>query len=421
TSFEGPGFSHADRPAGNAGLRFYTLRQIVCFLFGHYNEALASAALAEEELRSTVTAPRSFLLVATHHFYHALTLAVLYPQATASQQLAYRQTLGEEMRQHRRWADHCPANFENRYALLAAEVARIDGQELEAMRLYEQAIGSAREHGFVQNEALANELAGRFYLDRGLEKNGYAHLRDAHAGYARWGADGKVRHLERLYPRLAVPEGYLPTVAVGSAVQQLDVTAVVKALQAVSSEIVLPKLIETLMTIALQNAGADRGLLLLPHGEAYRIEAEARARGDQVEVVLCQVSITGPTCPAALLRYVIRTQESVILDDAPRPNLFPEAEYLRPRSPTSILCLPLVKQGRLAGLLYLENTLTSHAFTPERVAVLELLAAQAAISLENARLYAERQRAQEAARTAQVGLAHGAPAAAMGELTPPIT
>ena len=210
TNFEGPGFSNADRPAGIAGVRFHTLRQIVCFLFGRYDEALESAGLAAEVLRSTVSfglfAPRSFLLVATHHFYHALTLATLYPRATAARQQAFRQTLGEELRQHRLWADNCPTNFENRYALLAAEVARLDGQDLEAMRLYEQAIRSARENGFVQNEALANELAGRFYLDRSLEKNGYAHLRDAHACYALWGADSKVRHLERLYPRLAVPE-----------------------------------------------------------------------------------------------------------------------------------------------------------------------------------------------------------------------
>src|SRR5262249_15633280 len=220
-------------------------------------------------------------------------------------------------------------------------------------------------------------------LERGLEKNGYAHLRDAHACYARWGADGKVRHLERLYPRLAVPESHLSTATMGSAVQQLDVTAVVKASQAVSSEIVLPKLIETLMTIALQNAGADRALLILPCEDAYRIEAEARARGDQVEVMLCQTSLTGPTCPESLLRYVIRTHERVILDDASRPSLFSEDEYLRRRQARSILCLPLLRQDRLAGLLYLENTLTSHAFTAERMAVLELLAAQAAILLEN--------------------------------------
>src|SRR5262249_3825415 len=283
--------------------------------------------------------------------------------------------------------EQCPENVENRYALLAAEVARIDGRDLEAMRLYEQAIGSAREHGFLQNEALANELAGRFYLDRGLERNGYAHLRDAHACYALWGADAKVRQLERLYPRVVVPER--ATATSSPSVQRLDVTAVVRASQAVSGEIVLPKLVETLMTIALQSAGADRGLLILPREAAYRIEAEARTRGDQVEVGLSPATITGSTCPEALLRYVIRSHERVILEDAARPGLFAEDEYVRRGGVKSILCLPLLRQGRLAGLLYLENSLTSHAFTPDRIALLELLAAQAAISLENTRLYSD--------------------------------
>ena len=158
-----------------------------------------------------------------------------------------------------------------------------------------------------------------------------------------------------------------------------------------SSEIVLPKLIERLMTIALENAGADRGLLILPAEDDHLIQAEARATGNQVDVALCQKSITAITCPESLVRYVIRTHESVILDDASRPNLFSEDEYLRGRQTKSMLCLPLLKQGQLTGLLYLENTLTSHAFTPDRIAVLELLAAQAAISLENTRLYGDLQ------------------------------
>jgi PAS domain S-box-containing protein len=383
--YEDPGFGEADTPSGIAGLRFHILRQIVCFHFGRYDEALEAAAVATEALRSTV----SLLLVATHHFYLALTQAALYPRASAARQHAFRQTLGEELRQHRRWADECPENFENRYALLAAEVARIDGQDLEAMHFYDQAIRSARENGFVQNEALANELAGRFYLSRRLRKNGYAHLRDAHACYTLWGADTKVRQLERLYARLLLPDrAAAPGI---SSFPRLDVTAVVRASQAVSSEIVLPKLIETLMAIALQNAGADRGLLILPQAEAYRIEAEARASGDRVEVGLAPTTITGSACPEALLRYVIRTQERVILEDASRPNLFSEDEYLRRQPPRSILCLPLLRQRTLAGLLYLENSLTSHAFTPDRIALLELLSAQAAISLENTRLYGDLQ------------------------------
>jgi PAS domain S-box-containing protein len=164
----------------------------------------------------------------------------------------------------------------------------------------------------------------------------------------------------------------------------------------VSSEIVLPKLIERLMTIALENAGADRGLLILPAEDSYSIQAEAQAASDRVEVVLCQKSITESTCPDSLVRYVIRTHEKVILDDGSRPNPFSEDDYLRGRQAKSILCLPLIKQRRLTGLLYLENTLTSHAFTPDRIAVLELLAAQAAISLENTHLY--RDLAQREAR-----------------------
>src|SRR5260370_9607348 len=145
------------------------------------------------------------------------------------------------------------------------------------------------------------------------------------------------------------------------------------------------------MKFALQNAGADRGLLILPRADAYRIEAEAQARGDKVEVVLRHAPIEGATSPEAVLRYVLRSRKSVILDDASRPNLFSADDYLLGRPPRSLLSFPLLRQGKLAGLLYLENTLTSHAFTPDRIAVLELLAAQAAISLENAGLYTDLQ------------------------------
>ena len=163
----------------------------------------------------------------------------------------------------------------------------------------------------------------------------------------------------------------------------------IKASQGLSSEIDLPKLIDRLMTIALENAGADRGLLILPAGEEYLIEAEARASGSQIEVTLRQEPITRVACPESLVRYVIHTQESVMLGDAATPNLFSADDYLRGRQSKSILCLPLIKQRELTGILFLENALTSHAFTPARIGVLELLAAQAAVSLENARLYVD--------------------------------
>jgi len=387
TSFEDGQFSEADTLAGFAVWRFHVLKQTVLFLFGEYDAALESATRAAEALRGAVAMP----LVAMSQFYRALSMTALYPRASAARRLEFRRSVEEALRRHRHWADNCPENFANRHALLAAEVAQIEGRDMEAMRLYEQAIRSAHAHGFTQNEALANELAGRFYLSRGLETNGYAHLRNARACYALWGADGKVRQLERVYPPLADPEDRLPTATLSAHVPQLDVTNVVKASQAVSGEILLPKLIETLMSIALQSAGADHGLLVLPQGdgESYVIEAEARVSRDTVELVPRQRSTAAPASPEMLLRYVIRTRKTLILDDASKPNLFSEDEYVRRLRPKSVLCFPLVRQGRLAGLLYLENTLTSHAFTADRIALLELLAAQAAISLENTRLYSE--------------------------------
>jgi PAS domain S-box-containing protein len=355
------------------------------FLSGDYAEALAAADKAKAMLWGAFDQ----IVMVDYYCYTALTVAALFENASADDQAGWRALLTAHQEQLREWADTNPPTFGDKHALVAAEIARLEGRDPEAMCLYEQAIQSAREHGFVQNEGLASELAGRCYLDRGLEMNGYAHLRNAHTCYALWGADGKVRQLERLYPRLAATGDHLPQASAGSSVQQVDVATVVKASHALSSEIVLPTLIETLMTFALQNAGADRGLLILPRADGYSIEAEAGASGDKVEVILQEASITGSSSPEALLRYVIRTKQSVILDDVSRPHLFSEDDYWRRSQAKSVLCLPLVKQGMLAGLLYLENTLTSHVFTPGRIAVLELLAAQAAISLENARLYSD--------------------------------
>jgi PAS domain S-box-containing protein len=366
---------------------WYWIRKLQARFFAEdYRSALEASANAQ---RLLWTSP-SFFEVAEYHFYSALSLAALCALPILDQGQQYFESLTAHHKQLEIWAKNCPENFETRESLVAAEIASLEGRDLDAMRLYERAVRSARENGFVHNEALANELAGRFYLGRGLEMNGNAHLREARACYALWGADGKVRQLDRLHPRLAAPEGRRPTATIGSPIQ-LDVASVVKASQALSSEIVLPKLIERLMTIALENAGADRGLLILPAEADYLIQAEAQATGEQIEVVLCQRSITEAACPESLVRYVMRTHDSVIVDDASRPNLFSEDNYLRGRRTKSILCLPLIKQGRLTGLVYLENSLTSHAFTPDRISVLELLAAQAAISLENTRLYSDLQ------------------------------
>ncbi len=391
SSFSGAGFDefeferHLDADPGMAVANgWYWVRKLQGRFFADdYLGALKAAAKMEQFLW---TVP-SHLEMAEYHFYAALARAARYDAAPAADRPGLAEALRSHLRQLTIWAEQCPENFQNRMALVAAEIARIEVRDLDAMRLYAESVRSARENGFVQNEALANERAGRFYLDRGFETNGYAHLRDAHACYALWDAGAKVRQLEQLYPRLAAPEHPLPAPTIGSLVQQLDVTTVVRASQAVSGEIELPKLIEQLLTIALQNAGADRGLLVLRREQDYWIEAQAQAGGEDVEVRMGHAPITGPAVPESVLRYVIRTQETVVLDDAVGANPFSEDDYVHRRQPRSILCLPLVRQGQLAGLLYLENSLTARAFARDRIAVLELLAAQAAIAIQNAWLF----------------------------------
>jgi PAS domain S-box-containing protein len=364
----------------------YYIRKLQArFFAGEYADALQAGSMAQPKLWNI-----AFRLdVFEYHFYDALSHAAVHESASHEDREFHRARLTEHQEKLDNWAFHGPENFVNRAALVGAEVARIEGRDADAMRLYEKAIRSARDNGFLQNESLAYEIAARFYSGRGFEVFANAYLRRARECYLRWGADGKVRQLDRLYPHLADPEGQHSAASMGAAIRHLDAASVAKASQALSGEIELPKLIDRLMKIAIENAGADRGLLILPSGNEYLIEAEARTTGDQIEVTLRREPMSRIACPESLVLYVIRTQESVILDDASKPNLFSADGYLRDRQSKSILCLPLIKQRKLTGILLLENTLTSHAFTAGRIAVLELLAAQAAISLEVTRLYGD--------------------------------
>ena len=327
----------------------------------------------------------------TIDFYSALSRAALWDSAASDQRQEHFEALAAHYKRLQVWAEHCPENFEDRAALVGAEIARIEGRELDAERLYEQAIRSARANGFVHNEALAYEVAAQFYAARGFETIADAYLRNARNCYDRWGAHGKVKQLDERYPRLREGRTPAPSGTIDPPVGQLDVETVVKASQAISSEMVLPALIEKLLRIAVENAGAERGLLILIRDGEPRIEAEATTGPGKIEVVVRQVAVTPSDLPQSALHYVIRTQESVLLDDASADSVYSKDEYVRQKRSKSVLCLPIVRQAKLVGALYLENNLTPCAFTPDRVTVLQLLASQAAISLENATLYSDLQ------------------------------
>jgi GAF domain-containing protein len=351
---------------------------------GDYPEAMEASAKAQRLLWTL----SGFFDEVDYHFYGALSCAASCDSVSNNQRQQHLETLALHQRQLDIWAQNCPENFENRAALVGAEIARIEGHLLDAEQLYEKAIRSAHANGFVQNEAIANEVASRFYAAREFETIARAYLQDAKRCYLRWGADGKVRQLEDLYPYLREDEPVPgPTKTIGAPVEHLDLATVIKVSQVISSEIVLEKLIDALMRTALQQAGADRGALLLLEMDALRIAAEATTDGSEMVVSLDNQPAANVDLPHSVLQYVQRTLENVILDDAIVQNPYTTDSYICQCHPRSVLCLPLLNQGKLIGILYLENKLAPGVFVPARIAVLKLLASQAAISLENSRLY----------------------------------
>jgi PAS domain S-box-containing protein len=370
---------------------YWTLKLKARFLSGDYAEARKAA----DKVKPLLSRGAFQIELLDYFLYAALTVGALYEKASADEQREWRDLLTAHREQLREWAETYPPTFSDKHALVSAEIARLEGRALEAMQLYEQAIQSAHENGFVQNEGVAHEVAARFYATRGFEAIAHMYLRNARNCYERWGAHGKLRQLDERYPHLheeRLPASTASTI--GTPVRQLDVETVVKASQALSSEMVLPKLIEKLIRIAVEHAGAERGLLILFKGSEPQIEAEATTGQGKPKVTVRQKLITPLDLPQSALQYVFRTKERVVLDDASLSNLYSEDEYVRQKRPRSLLCLPIVKQAKLIGALYLENNLTPRAFTSDRVAVLELLSAQAAISLENAALYADLQRSE---------------------------
>jgi predicted ATPase len=334
---------------------WYWVRKLQArFFAGDYPSAIEASLNAERLLWTSV----GFFEVAEYHFYSALSRAASFDSATDESRQEHFEALAAHQKQHEIWAQHCPENFETRATLVAAEIARIEGRVLEAEHLYEEAICSAHSNGFLNNEAIAYEVAARFYAARRFQKFADSYLLEARYCYQRWGADGKVAQLDRLYPHLK-EESLIstPTSTILAPTELLDLATVIKVSQAVSGEVVLEKLIDSLMRAAIQQAGAETGLLILPKGDQLLLKAEATTGGNNVTVHQQGVLAEASTLPESVIRYVMRTQENVILEDASSQNPFPADPYFLQYRVRSILCLPLINQGKLAGILYLENNL----------------------------------------------------------------
>ncbi|MDM0028847.1 trifunctional serine/threonine-protein kinase/ATP-binding protein/sensor histidine kinase [Variovorax saccharolyticus] len=363
--------------------RYWTRKLQARFVGGDPRAALQASSQA---WRLLWTSPSS-LEAAEAHFYGALSHAAACHDASSGGRQQHVGALREHHTHLVELSRNCSESFQHRALLVGAELARVEGREREAERLYETAIRSARENGFVHNEALANELAGRFHAARDFPTIALAYLRNARWGYVRWGAGGKVRQLDQLYPQLGTEESSAFDGTIAAPTEHLDLTTLIRVSQAISREVLSENLIDTLMRSAIEHAGAQGALLLLAKGAQLRIAAEATTLSDAVSVQLVDQPADGEKLPQTVLRYVLHTQESVVLNDASATSPHSSDSYVARRQVRSVLCLPLANQSKLVGVLYLENNLAPSVFLPARIAVLKVLVSQAAISLENARLY----------------------------------
>jgi predicted ATPase/signal transduction histidine kinase/tRNA A-37 threonylcarbamoyl transferase component Bud32 len=401
-SLNGEGF---DEETLEAGLTSARMSGMVCqywlakmqsrFMCGSYAEAREAGDKAAAFIWSFI----GVIPLLDFHLFRALTLAACCEGAAEQQQQRYLEAAEAHRRQLEEWASNSPETFRSLERLVSAELARITGRLEDALSAYEEALRLARENGFIQHVALASELAANFYRKRQASFIADAYARQAREAYEQWGAQGKVKQLDALWPHL-VPSAPPPsaTSTTTSESRQIDALAVAKAQQAISSEIVLEKLVSTLMRVAAENAGAQRGALLLPRGDKLVVVACTEDSSGGVEALAHEEA--GAALPWTIISYVRRTRENVLIGDASAPHPFSSDPYLKRSGARSVLCLPLLRQEALSGVMYLENSLASGAFTPARITLLGQLASQAAISIENARLYAEVQRTEAALRSA---------------------
>ncbi len=387
---------HLEANDKNVLCNHYLVKLILCYLFQDYPRAAENAASLEKYVEGII----GIYTLAIFQFYDSLIGLAIYPEASPPEQKRILHKVAANQKKMKKWAKHAPVNYLHKFYLVEAERARVLGHDSEARGYYDQAIALAQENEYLNEEALAYELAARFYLAQGQTRLADYYLRDARYAYRRWGATAKVKDLEARYPQFVAQirsSRELPTLTTPTtdtsetASSLLDLTSVLKASQAISGEIVLDKLVATLMRVVIENAGAQRGYLLLDKEGTWAIEAEGTVIENEAEVTALQsapVLTQVDNLSHAIVNYVARTKESVVLNDASGEGIFTQDPYIIQNQPKSILCSPLINQGKLNGMLYLENNLTTGAFTWERQEVLNLLSGQAAISIENARLYA---------------------------------
>ncbi|OUL27497.1 serine/threonine protein kinase [Nostoc sp. RF31YmG] len=413
---------HLEAKDGSGLLYLYFCKLQLSYLFQDFTQAVKNAALAEKYLYAGV----GNLVFPLFHFYDSLAQLAVYSDAGETQQkyIIDRVQANQEKMHH--WANNAPMNNLHKYYLVEAEINRVFGKYLEAMDCYDRAITLARENEYLNEEALANELATRFYLEWSKHKIAQTYFTDAYYCYLRWGAKAKVDDLEKRYPQLLAPilkedqlslytsekstSSHHTTLSTQSSHQtlissctsisdSLDLTAVIRASQALSGEIELEQLLSTLMKLVRENAGASKCALMLNPGDDLDLTVTAISSNSALASTYTEFPAINLSCsydlPITLINYVKRTKERFVVDDAKVEGFLANDRYILRDRPKSLLCIPIINQGKFLGILYLENNLTTGAFTRDRLELLQVITTQAAISLENAILYKDLAQAKE--------------------------
>lgn len=382
---------------------FYVIKQFITYLMEEYSDALIFSQKVEKLMMNILGSH----LVQVTHFLYALILSALFKDTPKKKQKKYLKLLNKIRKKFKKWGEHNEFNYLHKYLLITAEINRITGKNMqETARLYSEAIRVANKNEVIHEEAMANELAAKYYLSSGQEKIAGIYISEAHYCYMRWGCKPKVKQLEEEYPGWIsgkkkqkgrrIEDITITTSTTGST-EVLDLGTIIKASNTISREIHLDELLKKMMAIVIENAGAQKGYFLLPREGKWFVEAEGTI--DKKEVKILQSipieSVSNDAAPTtamlskSIVKYVERTQETIVLNDAVYKGRFTEDEYIKKQKPKSVLCIPLLNQGKLTGILYMENNLTTGAFTSDRLDVLNTLSSQIAISIENAKMYRE--------------------------------
>ncbi len=413
---------------GLGAYHFYLNKLILHYIFNDLEGAIAQANIAAQYANSAT----AMFSIPVCCFYESLSRLGNLPNLDDTEKENCLEKVRANQQKMEKWAQHSPANHRHKFELVEAELCRVLGENVEAMDCYDRAIAGARENQYLNEEAIANELAAKFYLDWGKEKIARVYLTDAYYCYTRWGALAKVADLEKRYPELlAAILNQTRSKGIGETLSRtktqtatssstgtsaaLDLATVIKASHALSGEIIFDRLLSTLMEVAIENAAAEKGAMILQQGDAWVLAAYC------VSSKTCNLHFStlsdSEQLPLSLINYVSRTREILVIDDTRQaqglPLLFAADPYIIHHQPKSILCTPIQNQGKLIGILYLENNLTAGAFTSDRLEVLNIISSQAAISIENALLYrtleakVEERTAQLAAANREITLLNG--------------